>query len=113
MRNVPSLPPPTTVPEETLGVKPLGGGRAVRRVTEPAAPPRVVTRYGTAAGRETPPETFEERHDQEHRHGEDRRKICRRTDKNGLAMLDTRAAMDRRRRNRRQGDIKTNVEEEV
>lgn len=113
MRNVPSLPPPTTVPEETPGVKPLGQGRAVRRVTEPSAPPRVVTRYGTSPARETPVEAVAEHPIKEQRHGEDRRKICRRTYKKTTLPMDTRATLERRHRNRRQEDIKTNVEEEV
>lgn len=113
MRNVPSLPPPTTVPEEAPGVKSLGQGRAVRRVTEPSAPPLVVTRHGETAIREVPPEAASEEEHEESRSGEDRRKICRRLDKKTPALMDTRAAVDRRHRNRRQGDIKTNVEEKA
>lgn len=104
MRTIPSLPPPITVPEEGPEVKALGASRAARRVTEPAKPPRVVSRY-TPQKREDAKE--------EHRSGEDRRKLCRRLDKNIHPLMDTRADMDRRRRNRREADIKTNVEEEA
>jgi len=105
MRTIPSLPPPIAVPEEGPEVKALGASRAARRVTEPAKPPRVVSRYTPLPQREESKE--------EHRSGEDRRKLCRRLDKNIHPLMDTRADMDRRCRNRREADIKTNVEEEA
>lgn len=111
MRNVPSLPPPITIPEEAPGVKPLSSGRAARRVTEPSGPPRVVSHYGPGPVHER---TEKEPPTEEHRSSSgDRRKMCRRIDKKPPPLMDTRADGDRRHRNRRKEDIKTNVEEEA
>ncbi len=107
MRTVPSLPPPISIPEEGPEVKALGSSRAARRVTEPAKPPRVVNRYGGGGA------NAEESGDEHQRSGEDRRKLCRRIDKDASPLMDTRADRDRRHRNRRQEDIKTNVEEKA
>jgi hypothetical protein len=106
MRTVPSLPPPISIPEEGPEVKALGSIRAARRVTEPAKPPRVVNRYSRGA-------SAEESGGEHQRSGEDRRKLCRRIDKDASPLMDTRADRDRRHRNRRQEDIKTNVEEKA
>jgi hypothetical protein len=70
----------------------------------------VVNRYGAGPGNEA---ATEEPDGKPPRSGEDRRKLCRRIEKSASPLMDTRADRDRRHRNRRQEDIKTNVEEKA
>lgn len=112
MRNVPSLPPPITVPEEPGGVQPLSPSKAARKINSRVEPAQVVTHYAPAHVRETLAEIA--RHpEEERRSGKDRRKMCRRLETPEQLLLDTRTKTDRRHNNRRHDDPTTNIEEEV
>ncbi len=112
MRNVPSLPPPITVPEEPGGVQALSPGKAPKRVGSRVEPAQVVTHYAPRSIRETLAEIARPS-EEERRSGKDRRKMCRRLETQDKPLLDTRAKTDRRHHNRRQDDPTTNIEEEV
>lgn len=109
MRFVPSLPPPPSVKEEEEP-RPL---RAVRPV-KPAEPrtraPRVTQHFGPIARAEEvaggPTAVRLEK-----RATSDRRESCRRL-QHGQPFLDTRIAVERRRKKRRDNDIVTTLDEE-
>lgn len=110
MRYVPSIPPPVS-PADTEGVKLVERARAVRPVSRPVVAPIVITHYRrpAEAGAE---ERVEE--GVEHRTETDRRSFCRRIGKErDKLLLDSRADQERRRNNRRQADIRTNIDEEI
>lgn len=111
MRYVPSLPPAVS-PVDTEARKQVGQARAVRPVSEPAIPPIVISHYrrtGEAGGPQPvqPPV--------ERRTLADRRQICRRlvNGRDKFPQLDSRGEKERRRRNRRRADVRTNVDEQV
>lgn len=112
MRYVPSLPPAVS-PVDTEARKQVGQARAVRRVTEPAVPPIVITHYrrmGEAGAGAQALQPAVER-----RVLADRRQFCRRLLKawDKFPLLNSRGGPERRRRNRRQADFRTNVDEQV
>lgn len=114
MRYVPSFPPPVS-PLDTEGVKPVGHARPVRPVTKPATPPIVFTHYrrkGEAGVEEQAALAPASRRSELEL---DRRSVCRRIGKerDKLLLLDSRAELERRRRNRRQADFRTNIDEEI
>jgi len=107
MRYVPSFPPPVT-PVETNGVKPIDHARPVRAVTPSVTPPIVFTHYRAAVA------TGEEERTVERRARMERRAVCRRIgNERDKLLLDSRAALERRRNNRRQADVRTNIDEEI
>ena len=108
MRYVPSFPSPVT-PVDTNGVKPIDHARPVRAVTPLVTPPIVFTHYRAAVA------TGEEEQVAERRFRLDRRAVCRRIghERDKLLLLDSRAVLERRRNNRRQADVRTNIDEEI
>ena len=107
MRYVPSFPPPVT-PVDTNGVKSIDHARPVRAVTQSVTPPIVFTHYRVVAA------MGEEERVVERRFRIDRRAICRRIDnERDKLLLDSRAVLERRRNNRRQADVRTNIDEEI
>ena len=111
MRYVPSIPPLVS-PADTEGVKLVERARPVRPVSRPIVAPIVITHYRRPAEAGAEGRADE---DAEHRRAEtDRRIFCRRVDKErDKLLLDSRADQERRRNNRRQADIRTNVDEEI
>jgi hypothetical protein len=110
MRYVPSLPPIPGV-EETPKPKAVDAVRPVKRVTPRTRPPLIVQHFHTplaSAGEAEQPQAPP----LERRSGEERRKVCRRTER-GRTLGDTRSGKDRRRRGRRRGDVATSIDEEV
>ena len=108
MRYVPSLPPLAGVPESGA-VKELQHAQPVRPVRERLFPARIAEHYPPHESAEEPaaaPETGEKRE------GEERRQYCRRIVP-AEPLLETRSEFERRKRNRRRGDLATSVDEEV
>lgn len=111
MRNVPSIPPPVAVPEEAGEVRQIAQARPVKPVSERSISPLVVTHFRPAESEQAMPG---ESQPSPSRRGEaDRRKYCRRLDQKPERLMDTRTGLERRRRNRRGDDIRTNVEEKA
>lgn len=108
MRYVPSLPPLTGVPESGA-VKELQHAQPVRPVRERLFPARIAEHYPpreTATRPAAAPETGEKRK------GKERRRYCRRI-ASVEPLLETRSDIERRKSNRRRGDLATSVDEEV
>lgn len=112
MRYVPSNAPSVS-PPDTEGVRQVARVRAVRPVARPMVAPIVATHYRRAGETAIGDRAGEE--EVEHRVAAERRGICRRIGKEGdkQVFLDSRAGRERRRNNRRQADIRTNVDEEI
>lgn len=105
MRYTSSLPPLAGVPD-TGEVKELRHVQAVRPVSARLFPERVTERY---PHREA---VAEEALQEEKRSDEERRLFCRRIEP-AKPLLETRSSFERRRKNRRLGDIATAVDEET
>ncbi|PIQ14026.1 MAG: hypothetical protein COZ23_00335 [Hydrogenophilales bacterium CG_4_10_14_3_um_filter_58_23] len=109
MRYVPSLPPLPSVKEEDEP-HPLRAVQPVRPTEHRTRVPRVIQRFGPKAGAEEvaggPVAVRLEK-----RATSDRRDWCRRL-KRGQPFLDTRSAVERRKKKRRDSDIVTTLDEE-
>lgn len=109
MRFVPS-PPPPVAPVESEEPQPLKAVRPVRRVEPRTRVPQVIQRFRR---KEKPVEaaggaaSFREK-----RLGEDRRKWCRRLQRDN-PLLNTRCGEERRKKIRRSGDVATTLDEEA
>lgn len=109
MRFVSSLPPPPSVKEEDEP-HPSGAVRRLRPVDERTRVPRAIQRSEPRTGAEGGGvEITAVRLDT--RSTGDRRELCRRL-QHGHPFLDTRNAIDRRKKSRRDGDIVTTLDEE-
>lgn len=107
MRNIPGLPPYLVLPDTRREVGPVD--------LVPAFPPdserslfrrlQAATAFGFSG-------TGEKSQVERRVHGE-RRNYCRRLEQARNKLLDTRAEKERRHYNRRQGDVRTNIEEDV
>jgi len=109
MRFVPSLPPPPSVKEEEEP-RPLRAVRSVRPVEPRTRVPRVIQRFGPKARAEemaSGPKAVR----LEQRTTSDRREWCRRL-QHGDPFLNTRSAVERRKKKRRDNDIVTTLNEE-
>jgi hypothetical protein len=110
MRFVPSLPPLPSVEEEEAP-RPVRGARAVRPVEPRTRVPRVIQRFGPQArAAEAAGGPMAVR--LEKRATRDRREMCRRL-QHVHPFLDTRDAMERRKKKRRDSDIATTLDEEA
>ncbi|MDP2154891.1 MAG: hypothetical protein Q8J61_02730, partial [Sulfuricella sp.] len=109
MRYVPSLPPPTA-PVESEEPRPLRAVRPMRRVEPRTRVPRVIQHFGPKARAEEVaggPTAVRP----EQRTTSDRREWCRRL-QHGHPFLNTRSAVERRKKKRRDSDIVTTLDEE-
>lgn len=107
MRYAPSLPPLAEVPD-AVEIRELRHAQAVRVVRERLFPAHIVEHYPhrEAAIEEVVAPEEEKRSDEE------RRLFCRRIAPTE-PLTETRSSVGRRRKNRRQGDAATSVDEEV
>jgi len=107
MRFVPSLPPPAEVPD-AVEIKELRHAQAVRPVRERLFPAHIAEHYPHQETANEPPALPVE----EKRSDEERRLFCRRIAP-AEPLLETRSSVERRRKNRRQDDAATSVDEEA
>lgn len=108
MRYVPSLPPLAGVPESGA-VKELQHAQPVRPVRERLFPAHIAERYPPRESTENPATALATG---DKRDGKERRQLCRRI-ASVEPLLETRSDIERRKRNRRRGDLATSVDEEV
>lgn len=107
MRFAPSLPPPVEIPD-AVEIKELRHAQAVRPVRERLFPAHIAEHYPhQETATEAPTLPAEEK-----RSDEERRLFCRRIAP-AEPILETRSSFERRKKNRRQGDTATSVDEEV
>lgn len=107
MRYAPSLPPLAEVPD-AVEIRELSHIQAVRPVRERLFPAHIAEHYPHREAATEQPASLEE----EKRSDEERRLFCRRIAP-AEPLLETRSSIERRRKNRRQGDTATSVDEEV
>lgn len=112
MRYVPSITPPLPASADEVEVRPVRYARPPQPVGERSIPPLLFqlrppsTSAAPVIRGESPPTG-------ERRLGAERRKFCRRIDFKGVDLYDTRATEERRRKNRRDGDLKTIIEDKA
>ncbi len=109
MRYAPSLPPLPEV-SESGALKELQHAQPARPVKERLFPAHIVEHYPPRETAGEAPAAVQET--EEKRKGEERRQYCRRT-LSVEPLLETRSDIERRKRNRRRGDLATSVDEEV
>ncbi|MEQ1526998.1 MAG: hypothetical protein ABL911_09665 [Gallionella sp.] len=110
MKFVPSLPPPITVPKESMAVKALVRVKAAKPVQTRSLQPLVIQPHALRVASPAISELQEMRHDK-HYLGE-RRTYCRRTE-HFLILVELRSREDRRRHQQRQEDVTEHVDEEI
>jgi hypothetical protein len=110
MRFVPSLPPLPSVKEEE-GPHPLRAVGPVRRVEPRTRVPRVIQRFKRKAKKSGEADEAAALHP-EQRSQRDRREFCRRLQRSNQPFLDTRSGVERRKKQRRSGDVATTLDEE-
>lgn len=103
MRYTPSLAPLPEVPD-AVEIRELRHAQAVQPVRERLFPERIVEHY---PHREA---VAEEAQEEEKRADEERRLLCRRIEP-AEPLLETRSSVERRRKNRRQSDTATSIDE--
>lgn len=108
MRYAPSLPPLVEVPESGT-LKQAQHAQPVRPVRERLFPAHVAEHYPHRESAEVPPALAET---EEKRNGKERRQYCRRI-ASAEPLLETRSEFERRKRNRRRGDLATSVDEKA
>ncbi|BCB26107.1 hypothetical protein SKTS_09930 [Sulfurimicrobium lacus] len=107
MRNIPGLPLYLVLPDNRWEVGQVGLVPAFTPDSE-----RFLFRRLQAAAAFGFSGTVEKSHVERRVHGE-RRNYCRRIEQARNKLLDTRAEKERRHYNRRHGDVRTNIEEDV
>lgn len=110
MKFVPDLPVPQPVAGNAMEVKALAGIKPSRPVLERSMPPLIVQPH---AQREVEADIVEQqvRRYEPHIHGE-RRSYCRRIEHLPI-LIELRSGIERRRHNRREGDIVEHIDVEI
>lgn len=111
MRFVPSLPPLPSVKEEEEP-RPLRAVRPVRPVEPRTRVPRVIQRFKRNARKSGEAANEMAARHPEQRSQRDRREFCRRLQRSNQPFLDTRSGVERRKKQRRSGDVATTLDEE-